>query len=76
MSVGNGSLFMVNSSSGELLLLGQLDFETQTLHTVIVRATDGGTPPLFDEVAVSWPRCPFSLWLHAHPLSISTRAWN
>ena len=37
------------------MLIGALDFETQKLHTVVVRATDAGTPPRYDEVVVTIP---------------------
>ena len=37
-------LFSINSPSGEITLLSQLDFETTSLHTLTVMARDSGAP--------------------------------
>ena len=40
-----GNLFQVNSSSGLITLAGRLDREEFIKHTLVVEATDSGTPP-------------------------------
>lgn len=52
IAVGNTSLFHMNPFSGRLALIGELDFETQQVHTLVARVTDNGTAPLFEDVSV------------------------
>ena len=43
---GNMNLFAVNSTTGVLLLIGQLDFETQSTFSLLVTARDQGVPQM------------------------------
>ena len=52
MMVGNTSLFSVDASSGWVSLLAPLDFETRRSHSIVVRAADNGSTPLFADVVV------------------------
>lgn len=42
-------LFSIDPMTGTVRLAQSLDFEKDQVHTLVVRATDGGTPPLFSE---------------------------
>lgn len=42
---GSEDKFAVNNQTGGLVLISDLDYETQTSHEFVVLAVDGGTPP-------------------------------
>ena len=46
IQLSSDDLFAINSLSGEITLLGELDRETAMNYTLIVLATDSGLPPL------------------------------
>lgn len=47
------SLFQISATSGEISLVGNLDYETQQSYVLVVQATDSGTPPNTGQVAVN-----------------------
>ena len=51
--INSPSIFQINGSSGDLRLVGYLDFETNSSYILIVEATDSGTPPNTAQVAVN-----------------------
>lgn len=42
---GSEDKFAVNNQTGSLVLISELDYETQISHEFIVMAIDGGSPP-------------------------------
>ena len=46
------SMFQIEASSGDLMLVGQLDFETTESYILIVEGSDEGSPPNTAQVAV------------------------
>ena len=41
-------LFTLDSNTGEVMLIGELDYETQEYHYLSINATDGGNDPLYN----------------------------
>ncbi|NXQ40860.1 PCDAC protein, partial [Catharus fuscescens] len=39
-------LFSINANTGEIRLMGVLDFEEVNLYEINIKVTDAGTPPL------------------------------
>ncbi|XP_005534042.1 PREDICTED: protocadherin alpha-2 [Pseudopodoces humilis] len=50
--VGNKELFTIDTKTGEIRLMGTLDFENVRLHELQIEATDKGTPPLSGHCSV------------------------
>ena len=47
------TVFEIDPSTGDIYVVGDIDFETAPLHSLVVRVTDGGDPPLTNEIAVN-----------------------
>ncbi|NXM42680.1 PCDA6 protein, partial [Gymnorhina tibicen] len=45
-------VFSIDANTGEITLVGELDFETFTLYDLNVKAKDKGTPPLLGHCKV------------------------
>ena len=53
MEKSEGSdLFKVHPKSGNITLVGALDYESKNSYTLVVRAADSGVPPLVDKAKV------------------------
>ncbi|XP_058704855.1 protocadherin alpha-3-like isoform X6 [Poecile atricapillus] len=50
--IGNKELFTIDTKTGEVRLMGALDFENVRLHELQIEATDKGTPPLSGHCSV------------------------
>lgn len=48
----DGALFRVEPKTGDLSLRSPLDYETAQRHSLVVSATDGGSPPLASNLTV------------------------
>ena len=47
------TVFEIDPSTGDIYVVGDIDFETAPLHSLVVRVTDGGDPALTNEIAVN-----------------------
>ena len=50
--VSDSPEFAINASTGDVILVQPLDYEAQQNHTLVLRASDSGSPPLTSEVSL------------------------
>jgi VCBS repeat-containing protein len=49
LSGNTGGMFSINSTTGEVTFAGSPDFELQNLYSLVIRVTDNGATPLFND---------------------------
>jgi hypothetical protein len=53
VSGNTGNVFAINPSTGQITVAGALDFETTAQYTLVVQATDNGTPVLSGQATIT-----------------------